>query len=132
MIYLLDTHILLWSFFEPEKINGKIEEILEDDESDVCASQISIWEISIKYSIGKLKLGNLKPDELEPEIDDNNYRIIPIKTGDLFDFYKLPIKEHKDPFDRMIIWQCIKNGYTLLSRDTKFDEYKKYGLKYIK
>lgn len=132
MIYLLDTPILLWSLFEPEKLSSEIKQIIQKQENDICISQISIWEISLKYSIGKLKTGNLLPDELEKEITENNYRILPIITADLFDFYKLPVATHKDPFDRMIIWQCIKNGYTLLTRDRKFEEYLEYGLKYIK
>ena len=131
MMYLMDTHILLWSFFEPEKLSDRIEAVVEDPEKDICISQVSIWEISLKYGIGKLKLGELEPVDLESEIENNEYRILSIRNSDLFDFYKLPREKHKDPFDRLIIWQCIKNGYVLLSADGRFDEYRHLGLHYV-
>jgi PIN domain nuclease of toxin-antitoxin system len=131
MIYLMDTHILLWSFFEAERIPAAVRGLLEDPEKDICISQVSIWEISLKYGIGKLKLGGLEPADLEIEIEENEYRIISIRNSDLFDFYKLPKKQHKDPFDRLIIWQCIKNGFALVSSDGNFDEYKQYGLNFV-
>lgn len=131
MSYLLDTHILLWSFFEPEKLSSAVVAIFENPENEIGISQVSLWEISLKFSLGKLRLGKLKPEELQGPILDNGYRILPLEDTDLLDFYKLPVGNHRDPFDRLLIWQCIKHGHTLLSRDRHCDAYRKYGLEYL-
>ncbi len=52
------------------------------------------------------------------------------KNDELISFYNLPI-EHKDPFDRIMIWQSIKSDYYFLSVDTQVIKYKKYGLKIL-
>ncbi len=131
MNYLLDTHILLWSLLVPEKINENIRKIILNPENDILVSKISLWEISLKYSLGKLELSGVIPEELDEKIINSGYKIIEIENQELLSYYKLPKVEHKDPFDRMIIWQCIKNNYILVSRDTKFDLYKTFGLKII-
>ena len=131
MNYLLDTHVLLWSLLVPEKINENIRKIILNPENDILVSKISLWEISLKYSLGKLELSGVIPEELDEKIINSGYKIIEIENQELLSYYKLPKVEHKDPFDRMIIWQCIKNNYILVSRDTKFDLYKTFGLKII-
>lgn len=131
MNYLLDTHVLLWSLLVPEKINENIRKIILNPENDILVSKISLWEISLKYSLGKLELSGVIPEELDEKIINSGYKIIEIENQELLSYYKLPKVEHKDPFDRMIIWQCIKNNLILISRDTKFDLYKTFGLKII-
>ncbi len=131
MNYLLDTHVLLWSLLVPEKINENIRKIILDTDNDIFVSKISLWEISLKYSLGKLELSGVIPEELDEKIINSGYKIIEIENQELLSYYKLPKVEHKDPFDRMIIWQCIKNNHILVSRDTKFDLYKTFGLKII-
>jgi len=63
---------------------------------------------------------------------DMNFTIIDLKEKETITFHKLPLKkEHKDPFDRMLIWQSITNKMTLISKDEEFDQYLKEGLKII-
>ncbi|HOW81971.1 MAG TPA: hypothetical protein PK573_05380 [Spirochaetota bacterium] len=50
---------------------------------------------------------------------------------DASSFYRLPVLRHKDPFDRLIIWQAIKNDMALATRDKEISDYLKYGLKII-
>jgi PIN domain nuclease of toxin-antitoxin system len=60
------------------------------------------------------------------------FTLIPLSPIEALESFQLPKKSnHKDPFDRMLIHQCIANGYTLASRDKKFEIYKKDGLKLI-
>jgi PIN domain nuclease of toxin-antitoxin system len=132
MNYLIDTHILLWSLFEPDKLNNKIKNILINRDNEINVSKISLWEISLKYSLKKLQIVNIKVDKLKEEIEKSNFEIIELKVEDVLSYYKLPINvNHKDPFDRMLIWQSICNKYTFISRDSRVEEYKKIGLKYI-
>ncbi len=131
MKLLIDTHYLLWLFMDTAKISNKIKEILMSDNNEIYYSQASLWEISIKYSIGKLFLNGIIPEKFYQEIVNSFLICKKLDNEDLISAYRLPIK-HKDPFDRMIIWQAIKGKMTLLSVDSKMDEYIEYGLKVLK
>jgi len=89
-----------------------------------------LWEISIKYSIGKLCLKGITPEELYTEIENSFLLCKVLENQDLISSYRLP-REHKDPFDRMIIWQAISGEMTLLSVDGKMNNYVDYGLKLL-
>jgi PIN domain nuclease of toxin-antitoxin system len=130
MNILIDTHFLLWSFIDTSKIEKRILDLLLSDENDIYYSQASLWEISIKYTIGKLSLEGVTPEELYQEIRNSHMKCRRFMNDELISFYKLPI-EHRDPFDRIMIWQAIKSEYTFLSCDSKIKEYQKHGLKYL-
>ncbi len=128
MKLLIDTHYLLWMFMDTDRISEKVKKALISDDNEVYYSQVSLWEISIKYSIGKLHLNGITPEELYREIENSFLMCKVLESQTLISSYRLP-REHKDPFDRMIIWQSILSGMTLLSVDTKMDKYAEYGLK---
>ena len=56
MNILLDTHILIWSIINPSNIPNKILSIIENLKNNIYVSQVSLWEIALKHSIGKLDL----------------------------------------------------------------------------
>ena len=128
MKILLDTHYLLCAFIDTSKISPSVYTKLLTDENDVFYSQASLWEIAIKYNMGKLSLKGMKPEEFYEEVENSFLKCRPLKNDELINFYKLPI-EHKDPFDRIMIWQSIKSDYYFLSVDSQVANYKKYGLK---
>jgi PIN domain nuclease of toxin-antitoxin system len=130
MKILLDTHYLLWSFIDTKKIKRGIYQKLLSDENEIFYSQASLWEISIKYNLGRLILNEMKPEEFYREVDNSYYKCRLFENDELITFYKLPI-EHKDPFDRIMIWQSIKSDYHFLSVDSEIENYKKYGLKVL-
>ena len=69
------------------------------------------------------------PEELIEIAEKMNIKVIDIDPYSMTSYCNLPkIKKHKDPFDRIIIWYCIKNSYILLSEDKKFVEYEEFGL----
>ncbi len=131
MKYLLDTHMFLWSLFSPGKISAKANKIISDPGNEIFVSILSFWEISLKYNIGKLELYNVKPDDLPGFAEESGFLIFPIDVNDVSTFYKLPRDIHKDPFDRMLIWQALRNNITLISADLRFKEYEKSGLKIL-
>ena len=98
MKYLVDTHILLWSFLETNKLSKKIKSILLNENNEIYYSPISLWEISIKYGLKKLFLNGGTPDDFFEELNDSYYQCKAMDTIDLITNYKLPIR-HKDPFD---------------------------------
>ena len=130
MNYLIDTHYILWSLFEPQLIKKRIIKIFKDENSTKTVSGVSLWEISLKYSLGKLDLENTNPDQIYEKIIEAGYNIISVDNYELFTYYKLPKKDdHKDPFDRLLIWQAILNEYTIITADEKFSQYTEDGLK---
>ncbi len=130
MIYLLDTHILLWSLFQPNNIPTATRNILENDSDTKCLSGVNLWEISLKFSLGKLALGGLTPDIIFDTFLTAGYEVLAIENDLLATYYKLPKKpDHRDPFDRLLIWQAISHDYVLMTQNEKFDHYRVDGLK---
>ena len=130
MNYLLDTHYVLWTLFEPTKINKKIKLILEDENDQKFVSGISLWEISLKFSLGKLELEGTNPDEILEKIKESGFTLLEVENTVLASYYKLPKKEnHRDPFDRMLIWQAIANDFMFVTSDSKIEAYVENGLK---
>lgn len=127
--FLIDTHVFLWLAFDPSRIEEKKLALLSDPKNRVCVSNITFWEISLKYQLGKLGLEGVCPNQLPPLAEKMGLEIIDVAADVMASFYQLSLVEgHKDPFDRMIIWQCICDGATLISKDRKFSEYKVHGL----
>ncbi len=127
MKLLVDTHYLPWLFMDTSKITNKAKDALLSTDNEIYYSQASLWEISIKYSIGKLVLEGITPEEFFQEVENSFLICKSLKNEELVSSYRLP-REHKDPFDRIIIWQAIKSGMVLLSADSKMDYYIKHGL----
>jgi PIN domain nuclease of toxin-antitoxin system len=128
--YLLDTHILLWSFFEAKRLSENVKTILLDEENDIYYSPINLWEISIKYSLNKLDLKGLTPEEFYEELDNSYYLCKNIDNNDIVSNYHLPFL-HKDPFDRFLIWEALQNDFIFITVDGSIEEYKKLGLKIV-
>ena len=132
MNYVIDTHIFLWLLFFPEKIAAKKLIQLKKPQHKIIITGISFWEIALKYNLGKLALENTTPDKLPQLAEMMGITIESIDAKCMAGFYNLPkIKPHKDPFDRIIIWYCMCNNYTLVSQDSQFGAYKSLGLKVL-
>lgn len=129
MKYLLDTHAFIWSFRNAEKLSKKVYEVISDAENEIFLSSISLWEIAIKYQLKKLDLGNLEIYHLPNIADEYNFSILVPEPYDFITYSELPLKkEHRDPFDRLLIHTAIRNNLILISKDKKFEQYKKDGL----
>ena len=132
MTYLLDTHYVLWTLFEPKLIKAPVRRILENDRDTKLVSAVNLWEISLKFSLGKLELGGTNPSELLDTVLEAGFDIAELQSRLLATYYQLPKKDnHKDPFDRLLIWQAISNGYTLLTQDEKVEQYQGDGLQLL-
>jgi PIN domain nuclease of toxin-antitoxin system len=131
MKLLLDTHSLLWSLFAPEKLSKRARNAILNPENDVLASVVTFWEISLKYALGKIEIKGLNPEDLPDAAKEAYVEILPLEPEEAAGFHKLPRFSHKDPFDRLIIWQAIQKGLFLVSADRHFIEYQEYGLKLL-
>lgn len=131
MNYLLDTHTFLWTAFYPNKLSAKARNEIRSAENQVCISSVSFWEISLKYTLGKIELSNCTPTDMPEIAKQMGIEIIQLGATETASFYQLPKVAHKDPFDRMIIWQAIQQQFVLISKDANFPEYRQFGLKVL-
>jgi PIN domain nuclease of toxin-antitoxin system len=115
---LIDTHIFLWMLSSPEKLNDKRRYELETPANEVFLSSMSIAELRIKHSTGKIHIA-FDPLEVAKK---TRIEMLNFSGTDAMMLGQLPL-HHKDPFDRMIIAQSIVNGLSLMSDDPKFLEY---------
>jgi len=127
---LLDTHTLLWTIGKTGELSQKAAVEIGNANNEVLVSAVSLWEIALKYSIGKL-IVDFDIQKIPEYCECMGFDLIPLNPSEALNSLSLPQKNHKDPFGRMLIYQCITNGYTLVSKDAGVEAYKDDGLKYI-
>jgi len=130
--YLLDTHTLIWAVVDDDKLSKPVLKILQDNDSQLFVSAVSLWEIAVKHGKGKLDLENFQIQNIPDYCRRLMIQQIPLLPEEAINYSNFPFAEnHKDPFDRMLIYQCFSNDYILVSKDAKMAVYKENGLKYI-
>jgi PIN domain nuclease of toxin-antitoxin system len=121
MTYLLDTHILIWAITDDQKLLKHLKEEISNMDNDVYVSIASLWEISIKKSLGKLELkGSLK--EIFESIELTQFKILPIDESHIMKVSELEFY-HRDPFDRLLIAQSMVENFTIITKGEKFALY---------
>ena len=118
MKLLLDTHILLHALTEPERLARKRSESIENPANTVFVSAVSIAEIAIKVSIGKLHVDV----DLLSAVEDAGFEWLDFSPREALQLAELPL-HHRDPFDRMLVVQSQTNGLTLVTDDSKLANY---------
>lgn len=131
MRYLIDSHILLWSLFKPSMLSKRVHEILNDTSNTIYVSSVSYFELSLKYSLGKLELENCGPEDLLREANKMGFQSLHLNSEDASSLHLLEFNDHKDPFDKMLFWQAIKNKLKFVTRDSKASAYVHQGLDVI-
>ena len=122
MRVLFDTHILIWLVEGDKNLSAVARSAIEDENNSLYLSIVSLWEITIKLSLGKLDL-QLSVDEMvESFLIPGGIEILQIETSHLSILRDLPL-HHRDPFDRLIIAQAKSEQMTLISADGMFDQY---------
>lgn len=118
---LLDTNAFLY-FINDDPALGKTAKDLLESETDLLISVASLWEIAIKFSIGKLSLPSSFANFIPAQIRQNDIDILPVTLSHLEKISTLPF-HHKDPFDRLIIAQSFVEVTSIVSSDAAFDLY---------
>ncbi|MBA4393010.1 MAG: PIN domain nuclease [Desulfobacca sp.] len=131
MNVLIDTHTFLWSVFDPDRLGKKARTVLKDPNNSIWISVVSFWEISIKYAAGKIELINVLPEAFPDIAQKMQFEILALSSREAATAYKMPKLGHKDPFDRLIIWQAIQQKMPLISKDKQIIAYEELGLKVI-
>jgi PIN domain nuclease of toxin-antitoxin system len=117
MRILLDTHLLLWSLSQPSKLSAPVRRKI--DAAEVYASAASIWEISIKSTLGKL---NANPREVLDGIEPAGFNLLAVSGEHAARVAELPLL-HKDPFNRILVAQALVEPMILLTNDGALQEY---------
>lgn len=121
MTLLLDTHVLLWAIYQPDRIPEKWIEKLVDRSNLVCFSAASIWEIAIKSTLDR-------PDfPFDPELTlklakQTGFTELPVSGEVALRVRSLPL-HHRDPFDRLLIAQAQQMPARLLTADAQLPVY---------
>jgi PIN domain nuclease of toxin-antitoxin system len=122
MRLLLDTHVFLWWHSERIKLSPKSLALCEDSENDLYLSLASVWEIQIKFQLGKLMLLDDLNKIIEHEQQENLIELLPIQLNHIYGLAELP-NYHRDPFDRVLIAQAKAETLTLLTQDNLITQY---------
>jgi PIN domain nuclease of toxin-antitoxin system len=114
--YLLDSHALLWWWFDPDRLSTAVRELLGDPATPVLVSAATVWEISLKHRQGKLpELSGVLAD-LPGLLQADGFEALPISLahGLRAGGYSQP---HRDPFDRLLAAQAELDRLVLLTAD---------------
>ena len=121
MKLLLDTHILLWSAGQPDKLSDEARSLLLDTSNRLFFSAASIWEIVIKRGLGRDDF-KVDPLRLLKQLVINGYAEVAVSSDHALAVEVLP-PLHKDPFDRILIAQARTEGMLLLTADCQVSLY---------
>jgi len=119
---LLDTHALIWFLEGNTKLSSPARRYIGDPNNGAFVSIVSLWEIGIKLSSGRLEFQDSFEEIFPAELDRNGFLLVPVKIAHIAHVTSLPF-HHRDPFDRMLIAQCHVEGFSIVSADAAFDGY---------
>jgi len=118
MRIIIDTHIFLWALSDPKRLSPAQRSLLESMANIIYVSSISIAEIMIKKSLGKLEFNE---DPLKAA-EQSGFEFLDFSATAAVALGELPY-HHKDPFDRMLIAQSLEKNYAIMTDDSKFKLY---------
>lgn len=120
--YLLDSHALLWWWFDPERLSSAVHALLVDPTSTILVSAASVWELSLKHHQGKLPELGMAIEDLPGLLQADGFQGLPISVshGLRAGAYRQP---HRDPFDRMLAAQAELDRLVLLTADPQLSTF---------
>ena len=117
MSILLDTCTFLWVSQQPAMLSPAAVAVINDQSQVLYVSDVSLWEICLKHSAGKLPLPAPPRQWIPAKMAHHQFRPLALSPPAIFRSGELP-RVHSDPFDRLLAAQAIEAGLTLLSPDT--------------
>lgn len=125
MRVLLDTAVFVFAVEFPRRLSARALAVLKNPQNIREMSSVSLTEIAIKKTLGKL---NISAEDARRAIQDMDIRILPFTADHAFRLFELPA-HHRDPFDRQIIAQAFAEDIPVVTSDDKFSLYR--GLRLI-
>lgn len=124
MAFLLDTHLVLWAAFEPDRLSAKARALLQSREQALAFSLATVWEVAIKTSLKRADF-SVDPAALHAGLLAAGFAELAIEAHHLSRVAQLPWI-HRDPFDRLLIGQALAEGMKLLTVDATLKGYGKF------
>ena len=122
MRYLLDTCSFIWLCAEPEKLSATASGIIDSEGNDVMLSDVSVLEIALKWSAGKIELPAPPRQWLERQISEWSLSSVRIAREDIYRTSELP-DHHRDPFDRLLVAVALGSSSTIITPDKAIHAY---------
>ena len=122
MELLLDTHSFLWFIMGSSRLSKKARDLMEDTNNEKLLSIASLWEMAIKLSLGRLTLAEPFEVLIPQQLRLNGIELLNIEIEHVATVAALPFY-HRDPFDRLLVAQCMVERLPLLSADGNMDNY---------
>jgi PIN domain nuclease of toxin-antitoxin system len=122
MKLLLDTHTFLWFIEGDRNLSSTARNLIEDQKNQKFLSVASLWEMSIKISLGRLELKMTFTELVDRQVYGNAIDLLNIQPEHLNELVKLSF-HHKDPFDRLLIAQSLAEKIPVLTKDGAFKSY---------
>ena len=122
MNLLLDAHAFIWLDDGQPNLSPAATNACTDPANSLWLSAATLWEIQIKFQLGKLKLRGSLLDVLSDQERVNGLRILSLSSAHVLELASLPF-HHNDPFDRMLIAQAKHEGWEIVSKDPEFKLY---------
>ena len=121
MRLLVDTHLLLWATAASRRLPKAARELIEDAGNDVYYSAASLWEVAIKLGLRRSDF-DVDLEELRRALAEMGFVELPVTGVHAQRLVSLP-PIHKDPFDRMLVAQCLSEPLILLTNDGTLEGY---------
>lgn len=122
MRFLIDTHVFIWWTSDIKKLSSRVHDLLLDPNTETVLSVVSIWEMQIKSSLGKIQFKTALSELVDEEISRNRIELLPLSLSHIYALSALA-HHHRDPFDRILIAQSMDADLQIVSIDEKFDAY---------
>ena len=121
MRLLLDTQLLLWAAYTPQRLSPAARALIEDVGNDLVFSPASLWEVVIKRALDRPDF-RIDPRLLRRGLVENGYVELPITSDHALAVDLLP-QSHKDPFDRLLVAQALAEGLSFVTADLRLSGY---------
>ncbi len=115
MNLLLDTHIALWAITDSQKLPQQARDLIQSPKTTVWVSAATVWEIAIKYSLGRGEMPVSSKDAVR-YFQESGYRFLRIEAEHAIAVEDLPA-HHQDPFDRILVAQALVEPMRLITHD---------------
>jgi PIN domain nuclease of toxin-antitoxin system len=119
---LLDTCAFIWWDSGGGRLSSVAAAALQDPANRLHLSHVSLWEMQLKHQRGKLLLRKPLAEVIEEQCRQNGLLLLSIEPSDIDGLSQLPF-HHADPFDRLIISQARRRGFSVVTEDREFPKY---------
>jgi PIN domain nuclease of toxin-antitoxin system len=120
---LLDTHAFLWWVSDEKPLPRKAAKLISDEGNIILVSHATVWEMAIKAAIGKLTLPEAAGTFVRKQCKLNRFQLLPISLDAISMIETLPL-HHNDPFDRLLVAQCLDMKIPIISADAILTKYR--------